>query len=1152
MRSTELPIEVRTKLRKLDRLEGRYQELLKAYKNAHARVQQIEPFEASLRENTPLTSINDPSALVEYLNQSSLKTDMVVNELKRVSADRESQKKKFDESEKTITQLTTEIEALRQSAVGDTTEEQIDAAVPPRPSIEVHTDASDVSATPTTGAIKSPTNSISSRVPSFSLFSPKVKAKSPPPKDNSEDVFSYDTELPLLETKLQQRDAEIAALKQQADSLRGDLAVARESTSSMVDSLETATRELHTLRETKDKFDESRAKWESQNAELQARADKAEQSSAKLSGQLQNLQQERQENGEPANDMTSQINDLQATTVQLKSSLEEQRQLVQSMATRLQQKDATVKDLEDSLAMHQSAARQEKEDIEQHESMVKRLAMTENILATVRTQLKASEDVNARTKQELATKDEDFATRPSTKLSKYFWDSDDILSTIGPLDTREDVRKFVSSRLDLIRSEDIPHRLDQDSIAVPQLPASSLGGKKKKSKKKKIKGGAIQEESDTTSLGIPVKVTEDLAEAEEEHSQSLGPTSGSIQYTLLQEEINKLKDEISTKDTAIDRLSQSVKDQESLQEEIETLRDDLLHQGEGHVEARDKLKEALSQKMALEDTVKTLEKEQADLRHQLQNGVDSTQRHTELLSQFEELKDKATALQTDLAAAEALASARFKDLTELREIVTKAQPELKNLRSEVTGLRSTKEELRHKTSEFSRMEAKHEDLKSEMKGLSKRLGDKDTEVKELNHKIEQESTTRTRVEEDIRVSRSELKYSEARRADLAQERDNLSHELAKLKEDATLTRTQINTLEASAHEHSRQLSSLHEEINLKTALHTTSQSLVQSLRDQTHELSTQAREASSRAENLEEELGEAQRLLSERTRESQTMRMLLSQAETGTENRLRDMRERMESAVEERDRIEDEAGVGSRRMTREVEELRGKVRDLARSVRELEGEKMDFEGQQREWRRKEVELGKSAEVAEKDVNEVKKAMASLKEALDLSEAQIREMGAVREKLRRDIEEGRERVESLTKQNKGLSEEVRSLQTQNQSQTQTAKGKPPTAATRGIDSGAPSSRSSLDSIPLTKASAGGIRSPQTLSSTANMSNIGIPATAGGKGSSEAIDYVYLKNVLLQFLEQKDKNYQKQLIPVLGMLLKFDKGEEGRLVGVVNSR
>jgi len=37
----------------------------------------------------------------------------------------------------------------------------------------------------------------------------------------------------------------------------------------------------------------------------------------------------------------------------------------------------------------------------------------------------------------------------------------------------------------------------------------------------------------------------------------------------------------------------------------------------------------------------------------------------------------------------------------------------------------------------------------------------------------------------------------------------------------------------------------------------------------------------------------------------------------------------------------------------------------------------------------------------------------------------------------------------------------------------------------------------------------------------------------------MDYVYLKNVLLQFLEQKDKKHQQQLIPVLGTLLHFDR-------------
>lgn len=80
----------------------------------------------------------------------------------------------------------------------------------------------------------------------------------------------------------------------------------------------------------------------------------------------------------------------------------------------------------------------------------------------------------------------------------------------------------------------------------------------------------------------------------------------------------------------------------------------------------------------------------------------------------------------------------------------------------------------------------------------------------------------------------------------------------------------------------------------------------------------------------------------------------------------------------------------------------------------------------------------------------------------------------------------------------------------------------TAKNRGIDSEAHSSRSSTDSAPPRARLAG-------------TSEAARPMTPSG----QAMDFVYLKNVLLQFLEQKDKNHQKQLIPVLGMLLHFDR-------------
>ncbi|KAA8899009.1 GRIP domain-containing protein [Sphaerosporella brunnea] len=54
------------------------------------------------------------------------------------------------------------------------------------------------------------------------------------------------------------------------------------------------------------------------------------------------------------------------------------------------------------------------------------------------------------------------------------------------------------------------------------------------------------------------------------------------------------------------------------------------------------------------------------------------------------------------------------------------------------------------------------------------------------------------------------------------------------------------------------------------------------------------------------------------------------------------------------------------------------------------------------------------------------------------------------------------------------------------------------------------------------------------------------------TSSGVDMVYLKNVLLQFMELKDKNQQKQLIPALKMLLDLDSKEERKWMQVVQAR
>ena len=110
----------------------------------------------------------------------------------------------------------------------------------------------------------------------------------------------------------------------------------------------------------------------------------------------------------------------------------------------------------------------------------------------------------------------------------------------------------------------------------------------------------------------------------------------------------------------------------------------------------------------------------------------------------------------------------------------------------------------------------------------------------------------------------------------------------------------------------------------------------------------------------------------------------------------------------------------------------------------------------------------------------------------------------------------------------MSEELKALQA----------GKP-----RAFDPSIQSSRSSIESS----------QSPSRLGSPAPRTQRPSIAASSGEGNQNApLDYVYLKNVLLQFLEQKDKKHQMQLVPVLGMLLHFDKKDEQKWMNAVSTK
>ncbi|KEY65271.1 hypothetical protein S7711_01789 [Stachybotrys chartarum IBT 7711] len=976
--TSELTPEIKQKLRKLEKLEATYPELLRSYRVAHRRATAIEPFEKALRENTPLTSIGDPDALIEYLSQLNTRGDLVMDELRRVTAEKDELKKKHEQKEESLKNLQDELNALKEGKTAGATNEEETAKQ------AAYTDEPSETAPE---KVKSPVASV------MGLFSPRQKPQSPDEskKETGEDIFSFDDEIPQLQADLSSKSEEIQRLQSEVEDLKQELTVAKENSAGLAESLEKATNEL----------------------------------------------------GEARGNSSSDT---------LKSELDAKTQEITNLTERLDKSQAQLQELE----------RKMEEEMTAHSAKV---AEFESLLAT--SDKRASE------------LDAELAKSSSAKIvSKKL--IDDLNSQIEALKKE---KADSQTKLDELTKK--PEAQPSSTSSATPTPssqasngpnASAGAGSKKKNKKKKGKGGAAA--AATAGTG-----EEEAPEGTEQIPMDSGNSSE------LEAEITKLRVEVADKDVQIERLSKQRKTEEDLREEIESLQENLVNIGQDHVEAKERIKALETEKAQLKAQIAELEKKvsssAADSKAstKLQHEMEALQR------EYEDLREKSNTLQSDLGAAQQLAQTRYKDLTDLRDVLQRAQPELKTLRQESATLKTTKEELAARVKELKEMEKREKDLKREVGRAQQLASDREKEVKGLQDNLTAEKNSRARLEDAQRVSGRDLRRNEAEKIELSSKLEKAERELQRVQEEVSKLRPRVKELEEEMLKLKREKTVAQEEVEFKTQQYSNAQGLLSSMRDQATEMSVQLKESKSQAESLEEELGEVQRLLQERTREGETMRRLLADVDERADNKVREMRGRMEAAIEERDRIEDESSTLARRKTREAEELKVKIRDLEREVKTLANERDELEERQKEWRRRREELEAIEEKAEAETADMLTTVSQLRSALDASESQVRDGERQRLELRKMVDESRQRYEKIAKDLKAAQ----------------AKLAPGTA-----DSG----RSSVDSS---------------------------RSGAGGHGSAskpQASEMMYLKTILLQFLEQKDNKLRAQLVPVLGQLLKFD--------------
>ncbi|KAI9861942.1 MAG: hypothetical protein M1813_005012 [Trichoglossum hirsutum] len=1063
----DLPTDVRVKLRKLDKLESRYQELLRSYRIAHARVVSIEPFETALRENTPLTSISDPNALIEYLNQVNLKGDMVMEELKRLAAERDLFKEKLGEAEKSKKDALgklTQLQMDKENCKLDDPEALEDA--PPTTGDkdtvrEGEIDVVGVMTSSPTPSIKSPVTSILSKA----LFSPRQKPKDDiESREENEEFFSYESEVPRLDSELKEREVEVCRLKAEVETLRSDLAVARESTESIAQSLENATRELQGLRDQNQLHEkglqEQRALLEKNADDLNARLQIAQQELEAVTSQQVNAQ----EHPEDSQKLKEKISILESEVSELRADASQSEKRIQTL-------NSIVKHLRDQMREAEVTRGTLQVQVDEKASAVERLEATVSKL-----------------------KEPDLAGSKSSEIGS-------------------------SVQTDLNGHDSNP--MGASGADVANNATSSR--KKNKKKKKGVKAASnVIEAGDILPEAVgPAKTTNDLEVTETADRKLVPSERSSKSITALEEELASLHILIKGKDLQIERLQTRAKTEDELKEEVESLRDDLINVGQEYVEAKEKTKQLDNEKSLLQESVRNLESIIVDLRTSNASKTESESARESMSAELENFRFKTTGLQTDLSAAQQLAASRFKDLADMRELLQKAQPEITSLRREVADLTAAKKELLGKMVELKRLEDIERQLRQEVNDFKKQTYDQDLQVEKLRDKVKLEISSRSKAEDNARAAQRDFRMVEGEKMEVIDRAERLSKDLAKSQEDLNTSRSKIRDLERESAKLERNMEDLRDDIQLKTAQHASAQTLIASMRDQTAEMGMQTKEARDRCESLEEELADAHRLLSERSREGETMRRLLADVEGRADAKVREMRERMEVSIEERDRAEDEASTIGRKRSREIEELKSKVRDVESNLRRMQEEKEEWGKVEDGWRKTRDELQARAEQSADVVKDVQQAMGELRDALDESERQVKDLDKQKSDLRKTIEEMQHRTEKLQKSNKALADELRSIQS---------------TKIKGFGSEAQSSRSSLDSDPMSKR-----KDPASLGGD----------SLKGRGVG-AMDYVYLKNVLLQFLEQKDKKLQQMLIPVLAQLLHFDGKDEQRWTAAIAAR
>lgn len=509
--------------------------------------------------------------------------------------------------------------------------------------------------------------------------------------------------------------------------------------------------------------------------------------------------------------------------------------------------------------------------------------------------------------------------------------------------------------------------------------------------------------------------------------------------------------------------------------------------------------------------------------------------------------DQIRKLRGELDEAEGLLKASQNSAAHLEEQVTKQKTELERLHAEIEKTKaSVKDEEEKRVKAVSLLKTvrqklvKAEKERDDATKEAQSLKDKDKEDRE------KERVERQKLQDEIKKVNEERETAiQGLKAQFDKEiaglKDKQEKEVSALRgqyeleiitlkslhsKEIETSNSRIADLEASVRILTTEKDDIFDQLQMRQAELESSQSHLESLQSQTVELQYQLREATDRIALLTDELAEARKQHVTEAKSgppSEEVTRLLSATEAKYETRIADLRRQL--AAVERERDEGEAMFSKRLLEKEKEaEALQALINLSAKGREQEGE--NISALQREI----DSLREASKMREQLIAELQAEAHRIPELEAIAQTQLADVKAKLASLQQQLEESKAREAQLRAHNKTLREELRKVQS---SAALLEKQRNP-----GVGYWAARSDGTVDA-----------RSPTSSVSDLPRESPPRPSSPSTGKSDEEVNYEYLRNVILQFLEHKEM--RPHLVRILSTILRFTPQETRRLIAKVSS-